>query len=104
MYKGTTPTIVLTLPADVDLSDASNVYVSIAKRNGAEIIRKTTSDLVIDEHSISVYLSQEETLSLPEFIELQVNWTYVQDNTTKRIASKIYTLRFENNIINQVLN
>lgn len=103
MYKGTTPTIILTLPEGVDLSDATGVYVSIAKHNGAEIVRKTNDELVIDEDSISVWLSQEETLSFPEYIDIQVNWTFAQGDRTQRAASKIATFKVKNNIINQVL-
>jgi len=103
MYKGTTPTIILTLPDDIDLGEASNVYVSFATRGGKELIRMTGTDISIDENVISVFLSQEETLKLPEWVTIQVNWTYAEGTTTKRAATKKCTIRVENNIINEVL-
>lgn len=104
MYKGTTPDIVITLPEEIDLSLANNVYVSISKSRGKELIRKGTSDLIIDRNTISLSLSQQETLGLPDVVELQANWTYTDiGGAVKRAATDKARFYIKPNSINQVL-
>ena len=72
MIRGTTPTIILTLNK-VDLTSLKSVYVTfcqygkmITKKNGDE-------GVAITEHSVSVSLTQEETLRLtPGTVEVQL--------------------------------
>lgn len=97
MIRGTTPTFVLKLknkdgtPSTINLNEASNVYFTIAQ--GGKSITKTQEDLVIDGNTVSVYLTQKESLSLKEKVmtELQLNWTYEDnvDHITKRAATKV---------------
>ena len=93
MIQGTTPTITLTIQSEsVDLTQAQNVYVSIVQ--GAIEIEKTGDDLEITERSVSVWLTQEETLKLSvgATAEVQVNWTFLDGNRVCRAATK--TKRF----------
>lgn len=102
MYKGTTPTFTLTFPDDVDLTLANHVYVTFEKGN--KELRKTGTDLVVTEHQIDVFLSQEETLSFPSGdVSLQVNWTYADGGVTKRAASNIVTVNMRTNLEDTVL-
>lgn len=102
MYKGTTPTFTLTLPDEVDLTIAQNVYVTFEK--GDRELRKTGTDLVVTEHQIDVFLSQEETLSFPSGdVALQVNWTYLDGGVTKRAASNIVKVNMKTNLEDTVL-
>lgn len=72
MVQATTPTFVLTLPEDVDLSQASNIYFTL-RQKGVQI-NKTGDELVIDGQTVSVYLSQSETISIQAGIaQLQLN-------------------------------
>ena len=102
MYKGTTPTFTLTLPETVDLSTASNVYVTFKKND--VILTKTGEDLSIDRNTVSVFLTQEETLAFPDGqIRLQINWTYVEGNTMKRACSEVANVYFQQNLKPEVL-
>ena len=104
LYKGITPTFNLTLADEtLDLGDATNVYVTFADRTGKTILTKTTQDLVINENTVEVYLSQEETLAFPQKVAIQVNWTYDENGTAKRDCSDIAITYFRNNLINEVI-
>lgn len=99
MVKGTTPTIICTLPETVDLTAAENVYFSL--QQGANIITKTGNSLDVSAHEVSVYFSQEETLSLsPGTARVQLNWTYANNS---RACSNIVEISVTNNLILEVL-
>ena len=100
MYRATTPTITSNIP--VDLTEASEVYVTFAKDN--VILTKTNADLTITSSSVAVYLSQEETLSLPVGeITAQINWLYTEEGATKRACSNIVKVNISKNLIDEVL-
>ena len=98
--KGTTPTITLTFTEQtLDLTQASHVYVSFKGLD--TIIEKKDEDLVIAAKSISVYLTQAETLSLYQGdIQIQANWTYADGS---RSASEIVKFSFGGNLIERVI-
>lgn len=103
MYKGITPTFTLTLPSDIDLSLASNVFVTFGRR-GEKILEKTGTALAIDGNEIGVFLSQEETLALPSGeVQVQVNWIYQEAGKTIRAASDIATTWWQPNLEPEVL-
>lgn len=102
MHKGITPTFTLTLPEEIDLTYASNVYVTFKDRKGNNKITKTGPDLTIDTNTIQVYLGQEETLSLSD-VFIQVNWTYIEGGLTKRAASEVAAVHFKPNLEEGVL-
>ena len=103
MYKGTTPTFTFTLPETVDLGDATNVYVTFAKGDGTDFLRKTGQDLTIDENTVSVYLTQQETLAFPRTAMIQINWTYVEGTLTKRACSEVKKIQLKDNLEREVL-
>lgn len=103
MYKGITPTFTLTLPEDVDLSFASNVYVTLGRKGNA-ILQKTGQELGIDSNVISVFLTQAETLALPTGqVQIQVNWTYQEAGVAKRACSEIAVTYWKGNLEPEVL-
>lgn len=63
MRQGTTPTIQITIN-DIDLNEMQNIYV-VFEQNGY-ILKKESNDLDIEGNTISVSLSQEETLNFKE--------------------------------------
>ena len=63
MRQGTTATIQITIN-DIDLNEMQNIYV-VFEQNGY-ILKKESSDLDIEGNTISVSLSQEETLNFKE--------------------------------------
>lgn len=96
--KGTTPTFVLTFE-DIDLTTASHVYVTFKGAGGK--VTKTDDDLTVDATSISVYLTQEETLILSNgAVAIQANWTF-EDGS--RAASEIVKYTLTDNLLSRVV-
>lgn len=83
---GTTPTFVLEFGAQsgVDLTSAVHVYVTM--ESGLYSLTKSDSELTIAEKSVSVTLTQEESLQMIGSVSLQVNWTTADG---KRLASEV---------------
>ena len=98
MCRGTTPPISLSFPEGTDFTNAT-VYVSLSDPNRKEIMRLTDEDLLIENNIISLFLTQEQTLSLPTYVLIQVNWTY----GNKRACSNIVSIDTKRNLINEVL-
>lgn len=100
MIRGTTPTFVLTIDETVDLTEASNVYVSFENDN-VELVKKSgDSGVVVEAHQVSVYLTQEETLKFRKSMEVQLNWTYANGS---RGCTKIVNVPVGKNLIEEVL-
>ena len=102
MIIGTTPTFTLSIPEDsgLDLSKATNIYFTI--RQGSIIYTKTGSDItIVDENTVTVSLTQEETLSFKYLVdaEIQLNWT----EGNKRYATKIRKIPLDKNLIKEVI-
>ena len=108
MYKGITPTVVLTLPESSAVLSASHVYVTIADK--CKSITKQDDELVIEADAvnetinISVFLTQAETLAFRKGSAMvQVNWTYLESGVSKRACSTIGRLTFADNLLNGVI-
>lgn len=99
MTQGTTPTFKLTLPESVDLTEATNVYLTLLA--GAQSIRKTGEELSFTAHEVNVYLSQAETVPLRVGSgSIQLNWTYPDGS---RACSNIATVPIKYNLEQEVL-
>lgn len=96
MYRGTTPTLILTFPEGTDFS-GSDVYVSLSDQKRNELIRMENPP--IEDNVISIFLTQEQTLALPNYVLIQVNWTY----GNKRACSNIVSIDTKRNLISEVL-
>lgn len=98
MIKATTPTFVCTLPSDIDLSTAENVYFSISQK-GLTITK--SSGLEISGNVVEVFLSQSETIQLMAGIaQVQLNWTYAGG---VRAASEIVNVAITDNLLKEVV-
>lgn len=97
--RGVTPTFTLAFSSeDLDLTQADHVYVTFSNKI---TLTKSDSDLDIEAKQISVYLSQEETLSFSEgATAIQVNWTYGDGS---RAASEIVRYNFNAQLLNRVV-
>lgn len=62
MRRGTTPTITCTLSTDIDLTECELIRVIIRQGENVRLV-KDTSDITIQDKTISVRLSQEETFA-----------------------------------------
>ena len=99
MVQATTPTFILTLPNDVDLSIATDVYFTM--RQGCTCIQKHGEDLDISTNVVSVYLAQEDTLRLTKGnADLQLNWVY---GNGERACSVIKTIPVTENLLKEVI-
>lgn len=99
MIVATTPILTLTLPNTIDLTTATEIYVTLSQ--GKNELTKTDVTLQ-SANVITVLLSQEETLMFNPngFANVQVNWI---TNTGRRIATKIKSIRINPNLIPEVL-
>lgn len=99
MVQATTPTFLLTLPDTVDVSIINNMVFTIVSGNVS--VSKSGEDLKVEGNTVSVYLSQEDTLKLPVGVaQLQLNWTYENGS---RACSTIVNVRVDNNLYKEVM-
>ena len=104
MVRYTTPTFQLTLPETVDLTEASNVYVTFSKASGTVIYTKSGEDIEVSAHQVDVYLTQSETAVFPTgAVRLQLNWTYQEGGEAKRACSEIASVNVTPNLLNEVV-
>ena len=98
--QATTPTFVCTLPDSIDLTAAQSVYFTLYQN--ARKITKTGDALDVTANSVSVYLTQRDTLWLSpsQPVELQLNWTY-EDGS--RGMTAIVSVTVDRNLVPEVL-
>lgn len=67
MRRGTTPTLILEMPAEIPVKDFEEAVLSVEQRNKI-VIEKRLSEMTIDEaaNTMEVVLTQEETLLLQD--------------------------------------
>ena len=90
MIPYTTPTLTITIQANVDLTEADEVFVTITQ--GGKTVTKTGEDVAVSESgtAVSCWLTQNESMTFkPGTAEAQVNWIYtdVETQTTRRAAT-----------------
>jgi hypothetical protein len=91
MYRGTTPQFVFKFPFDV--SEFSVLYVTFGQGSGRKI-DKTLSDSTVDGDTLTVKLTQQETLSMsPGTVNVQIR-AKKPDGTA--LASNIVSLNVKN--------
>jgi len=75
MLRGTTPTVTLTLPTDIDLSTATAAYMSFGQ-NCKELFSVAINNLVLSDNTASATLSQGQTLLLEagRLTQIQLRW------------------------------
>lgn len=98
--QGLTPTISITVPNDVDLTEAAHIYFTM--KQGSKLLKLTDADDIdIYTHRVDVYLTQENTLAFNEgSLSIQLNWTY---STGQRGAIKPIGMRMGANHLLEVL-
>ena len=62
MYRGTTPTLYLELDTELSLDNLAEVWVTF--KTSTSEVTKTLEDIGIDDKTLIVHLSQEDTLKL----------------------------------------
>ena len=100
---GATPTLLFSLPTSIDLRDA-NIYFSIEQfsRTILEKSSNDSNDVTFDGNTVSVYLSQIDTLQLSDGeAKAQINIT--KDKGTIRLPTYEAPLMILHNEIRRVL-
>ena len=62
MRRGTTPTHTFTLPEEIPLSTFTVIFITYSQM-GRVRVEKTIDDIIIDGHTVTVILTQADTLS-----------------------------------------
>lgn len=98
--QATTPTFVCTVPNTIDLTAADAVYFTLTQ-DGRKLT-KTGEALTVAAQSVSVYLSQRDTVWLNSArpVELQLNWTYSDGS---RGMTNIVSVTVDRNLVPEVL-
>lgn len=106
MYKGTTPTYTFVAPEGVNLENATKIWVTFSTMDEREIFSKESGEITLtDSQTIEVYLTQEDTLSLPAgSVKVQINWIYTEGTKVKRACSEKMILNARSNLKEVVLN
>lgn len=101
MYKGTTPSLIFTF-SDFDPTSAVAIIVTLSADRKTPIIEKDESELTIDTTSVTVALTQEETLSMPSGnVFAQINFLM---NDGSRCATNIMSIDFSRNLHSEVMS
>ena len=92
MYRGTTPTIQINVNDTDDLTLYKSIYITF-KQMPSVMIEKTKDEIVVEPNTITVQLSQEDTLQFkPGEVMVQLR---AVDESGMAIASKITTIQAE---------
>lgn len=82
-----------------------DIKVTIADSSYNNLLTFEKADLTIDTTSISVFLTQEQTLALPlGTLLIQVNMTFTEGGFVKRIASEIVRVQSAKNLFEEVMS
>ena len=98
----TTPTLIFTFDDEnLDLTQASQIIVSMESMGTRKQIEKSGSDLVVEAKKVTIELSQEETsaLSIGD-VKMMINWVFANG---KRGASKKAIVNIEENLHRAVM-
>ena len=100
MYKGTTPTIIFDFPNDFDVTQAEKVLVTISAK-GKTLFNLSDESIDVEEHSVSVWLSQKQTLAMPVGeVSAQINLLYADG---QRVATNISKIDWQKNLFDEVM-
>lgn len=79
LRRGTTPYFTATILDDVDLSTIKTAWLTF-KQNGTIVLDKVTEDLSINDKTISIRLSQEDTLAFVGGVSAYVQLRLLTDS------------------------
>ena len=99
--QGATPTFILTLPAGWDLTLASKVVASFRCLGVQYDITPAAADITAS--TVTVRLTQEQTLALTQgaTLKVQLNWLY---SNGIRAASKVWCGQIDEQLLQEVMS
>lgn len=77
--RGTTPYLTATIKDNVDLTNITTAWLTIAQNN-VIVLDKKTEDLIINDNKVSIRLSQEDTLSLKASVSSYIQLRLLTDS------------------------
>lgn len=92
MIRGTTPTHTFTLPFAADILSAVHV---IYAQGGAVKFKKTAADCQLDRNTITVKLTQKETLAFSDgqLVEIQIRALDASGNSIASDIMRVHVCR-----------
>lgn len=101
MIRATTPTLVLTLTGDntLDITQADNVYVTMMQFG--EPLTKTGEDLELTAKTITLHLTQQETLLFVEDVPVSIQINWIADG--ERFATPIHQITVGRQLLSEVM-
>ena len=100
IYKGATPDLTFTF-GDYNPTEADKIVLSLSTDGENPILEKDETELTVTADSISLYLTQEETLSFPKGIMYgQFNFVY---DGGDRLPSEQFSFYWKPNMHNEVI-
>lgn len=92
LIRGTTPTIIITVQTDIDLTQVAEVWIYLSQQNKVKV-DKQLDDVSIDTENktITVTLSQDDTLALKADIDtlFQIRLLLMNGTALATLASKV---------------
>lgn len=86
---GTTPELTFNLPFDTSI--IKNLYITFKDRNKSTVLEKTETDCTMNNNSITVELSQEETLQFEKRTKVRVQLR-IKTTNDKALKSNIIVI------------
>lgn len=97
----TTPTLIFTFKEDIDLTQATEVVVSLESVKTGKLIEKTGNDLIVEPKKVTAELTQEESAAFAVGeVKAMVNWLLPNG---KRPASNKKIFDIVDNLHRQVM-
>ena len=90
MIRGTTPTLVFNLPFNTKIIKSLYITIRDYNLNNSTILEKTLENCEVTETSVSVTLTQEETLKFSNGSKIDVQLRLIT-NDNVALASQIFT-------------
>lgn len=97
VYEGTTPTITLQGPETVDFTTLGTCRVDITQRKNTISFTNPT----VTAHSVSVTLTQQQTLSLKPMLECEIQANFKSGST--RVCTVPASFEVGNNLYDEVM-
>lgn len=106
MTRGTTPTYVIKLEDTVDCSSMTQVYISFyqQQQNYADHLLTKTGSINAENHTVSVMLSQEETLEFNEgSVQIQIRGIFSNNVVfaSNIVNDTVYNVLYQEVITNE---
>ena len=103
MYTATTPELTFEIEENLDLADATKIWITFTDMDDNVLLQKDVT--IAEGNTVSVLLTQKETLDFPLGIILaQINYLYMDGPVERRSATDKVELEVFKNSDNKVVS